>query len=288
MSIFHSDGATRPDLESPDMATLPPLQGTDLTLGYGATTVSEHLDVGIPDGSFTAIIGPNACGKSTLLRALSRLLDPEGGQVILDGRDIRRYPSKVVARRLGLLPQSSTSPEGISVRDLVARGRFPHQALLRQWSIADDEAVARALASTGVTDLADRRVDELSGGQKQRVWLSLVLAQETSLLLLDEPTTFLDITHQLEVLDLCRDLHDSGRYTLVAVLHDLNLAFRYASHLIVMKEGRVVAQGIPEDIVTADLISEVYDIACLCLPDPVTGRPWIIPTESDRPGRTPT
>lgn len=256
----------------------PPLAGRDLTLGYGAVPVSEHLDVEVPDGSFTAIIGPNACGKSTLLRALSRLLDPEGGTVVLDGHDIRDFPSRQVARRLGLLPQSSVSPQGITVHDLVARGRFPHQSLLRQWSPEDERAVAHALEATGVADLSARRMDELSGGQRQRVWLSLVLAQETPLLLLDEPTTFLDLTHQLEVLDLCRRLHESGTYTLVAVLHDLNLAFRYASHLIVMKQGRVVAQGHPTEIVDAALVEEVYDVPCLCLPDPVTGRPWIIPT----------
>lgn len=271
-----TDSPLRPTPDAP--ATPTPLAGRDLTLGYGRGPVSEHLDVEVPDGSFTAIIGPNACGKSTLLRALSRLLEPEEGSVVLDGRDIRDLPSRAIARRLGLLPQSSTSPSGITVRDLVARGRFPHQSLLRQWSPEDDRAVAHALAATGVTDLAGRRVDELSGGQRQRVWLSLVLAQETPLLLLDEPTTFLDLTHQLEVLDLCRGLHEGGGYTLVAVLHDLNLAFRYASHLIVMKEGRVIAQGRPEDVVDAALIEEVYDVPCLCLPDPVTGRPWIVPT----------
>ncbi len=258
-----------------------PLRGDGLTLGYGPErTVSEHLDVSVPDHSFTVIIGPNACGKSTLLRALSRLMAPRAGTVVLDGRDIREHSSKAVARRLGLLPQSSTSPQGITVRDLVARGRFPHQSMLRQWSPDDDAAVARALAATGVADLGGRLVDELSGGQRQRVWLSLVLAQETPLLLLDEPTTFLDITHQLEILDLCRDLHATGRYTLVAVLHDLNLAFRYATHLIVMKDGAVVTAGSPRDIVTAELIGDVYDIECLCLPDPVNGRPMIVPLDA--------
>ncbi len=263
-----------------------PLEARDLTLGYGGAPISEHLDVAVPDGSFTVIIGPNACGKSTLLRALSRLLDPQAGSVILDGRDIQDYSSKKVARRLGLLPQSSTSPAGITVRDLVARGRFPHQSLLRQWSAADDDAVASALEATGVSELAHRKVDELSGGQRQRVWISLVLAQQTPLLLLDEPTTFLDITHQLEVLGLCRALNQDG-YTLVAVLHDLNMAFRYATHLIVMKEGAVVAQGSPREIVTAELIEEVYGISCLCLPDPVTGGPMIVTTEMSGEVRDP-
>ena len=267
--------------DSSSLTSTSPLRGVGLTLGYGGEPVSSNLDVIVPDGSFTVIIGPNACGKSTLLRALARLLPPEAGKVILDGRDIRESNSKAIARRLGLLPQTSTSPAGITVKDLVARGRFPHQSLLRQWSSADDSAVAQALAATGVADLASRRVEELSGGQKQRVWLSLVLAQETPLLLLDEPTTFLDITHQLDVLRLCRKLHKDG-YTLVAVLHDLNLAFRFATHLIVMCDGKVVAQGSPEEIVTADLIGDVYNISCMCFPDPATGRPMIVPTDDER------
>ncbi|PWH07677.1 Fe(3+)-dicitrate ABC transporter ATP-binding protein [Brachybacterium endophyticum] len=256
-----------------------PIEAVDVTLGYGGRTVSEHLDVGIPEGSFTAIIGPNACGKSTLLRSLARLLEPQDGSIVLDGRAIHDYSSKQVARRLGLLPQASVSPPGITVRDLVARGRYPHRSLLSPWSAADGDAVARALEATGSTHLADRLVDELSGGQRQRVWISLVLAQETPLLLLDEPTTFLDITHQLEVLNLCRRLHATGEYTLAAVLHDLNLAFRYATHLIVMKDGKVVAQGAPQDVVTSDLIQDVYGIGNLCVQDPVTGRPMIVPTD---------
>lgn len=260
--------------------TVAPLTAANVTLGYEGRRVSEGLNVAIPDRSLSVIIGPNACGKSTLLRALSRLLRPEGGQVILDGKDIFEQPSKEVARRLGLLPQSSTSPEGITVRDLVSRGRFPHQRMLRQWSAEDDAAIERALAATRITELASRKVEDLSGGQRQRVWISLVLAQETPLLLLDEPTTFLDISHQLEVLNLCRRLHESGEYTLVAVLHDLNLAFRYASHLIVMKDGRVLAAGDPGEIVTAELIREVYDIDCLIQADPITGRPMVIPRDS--------
>lgn len=256
-----------------------PLQVIDATLGYADHRVSQALNLSIPDRSFTVILGPNACGKSTLLRSLARLLPPQQGSVLLDGQDIARRPSREVAKRLGLLPQSSTAPEGITVRDLVSRGRFPHQKMLRQWSQEDDYAIDRALAATGVTDLATHKVDALSGGQRQRVWISLVLAQETPLLLLDEPTTFLDITHQLEVLNLCRSLHNSGDYTLVAVLHDLNLAFRYASHLIVMKDGAIVASGAPGDIVSAQLIEEVYQISCICIPDPVTGQPMIVPTE---------
>lgn len=262
------------------------LKATNLTLGYlPGKPVCENLFVDVPRGSFTVIIGPNACGKSTLLRALARLMRPEVGQVVLDGKDIHKYPSKQVARQLGLLPQTSVAPAGITVADLVARGRFPHHGLLQQWNRADQLAVEEAMQATNVASIKDRLVDELSGGQRQRVWLALVLAQQTPLLLLDEPTTFLDITHQLEVLNLCRQLHVSGEYTLVAVLHDLNLAFRYADNLIVMKAGEVVAQGEPTKVVTAELISHVYDIDCVCIPDPVTGAPMVVPLDSTAPER---
>lgn len=259
------------------------LSGRGLTIGYDGRTVSEHLDVRIPPGSFTAIIGPNACGKSTLLRALSRLLKPQAGQVFLQGRDIDSYPTLEAARRLALLPQSSAAPDGITVADLVARGRFPHQSLLRQWSDADQKAVYAALEATGVQDLADRTVGELSGGQRQRVWLALVLAQDTPVLLLDEPTTFLDISHQLEVLRLCRALHRTGNYTLVTVLHELGMAFRFADHVIAMKDGRIVAQGTPEEIATPELMKEIYGIDALVIPDPATGGPLVVPLE---PGHT--
>lgn len=257
------------------------LSGARLTLGYEGRRISEHLNVSIPPGSFTAIIGPNACGKSTLLRALSRLLKPDAGQVFLHGQDIAGYPTREVARRLALLPQSSTAPDGITVADLVARGRFPHQGLLRPWSDADRQAVDAAMAATGVTDLAARTVGELSGGQRQRVWLALVLAQETPVLLLDEPTTFLDISHQLDVLRLCRNLHRSGNYTLVTVLHELSLAFRFADHIIAMKDGRVVAQGPPKQIATAELIKEIYGIDAVVIPDPATGGPLVVPLEPE-------
>ena len=259
------------------------LSGTGLTLGYEGRTISEHLDVEIPPGSFTAIIGPNACGKSTLLRALSRLLKPAAGQVFLNGRDIAGYSTREVARQLALLPQSSSAPDGITVADLVARGRFPHQGLLRPWSDADRRAVGAAMAATGVTDLADRTVGELSGGQRQRVWLALVLAQDTPVLLLDEPTTFLDISHQLDVLRLCRNLHRTGNYTLVTVLHELSLAFRFADHIIAMKDGRVVAQGPPEQIATPELMKEIYGIDAMVIPDPATGGPLVVPLEPETP-----
>ncbi|MEN0014314.1 MAG: ABC transporter ATP-binding protein, partial [Solirubrobacteraceae bacterium] len=220
---------------------------------------------------------PNACGKSTTLRALARMLKPTRGAVVLDGHPIATLPAKQVARTLGLLPQSSVVPDGITVRDLVGRGRFPHQGLLRAWSAADERAVVEALRATATTDLADRVVDELSGGQRQRVWLAMVLAQETELLLLDEPTTFLDIAHQIEVLDLCAALRERHGRTLVAVLHDLNQAARYATHLVAMKDGRIVAEGPPAEIVTPELVDEVFGVACLVVPDPATGTPLVVP-----------
>jgi len=216
------------------------LHAKDLRLAYDERVVADGLSVEIPDGSFTVIVGPNACGKSTLLRALSRMLRPKAGTVYLDGAAISSQPSKQVARTLGLLPQSPIAPDAITVADLVARGRYPHQGLLRQWSPDDARAVSEALAATATTELAERPVDELSGGQRQRVWLAMALAQETPILLLDEPTTFLDIAHQIEVLDLCADLREDRGHTLVAVLHDLNHACRYATHLIAMRDGCIV------------------------------------------------
>ena len=252
------------------------LHAEGVTIGYDRRTISTDLTVAIPDGSFTVIVGPNACGKSTLLRALSRLIRPEKGDVVLDGQEIHSYRAKEVARRVGLLPQSSLAPDGIRVSDLVARGRYPHQTLMRPWSDDDQTAVDEAMAATGITELSARLVDELSGGQRQRVWVAMVLAQQTPLLLLDEPTTFLDIAHQIELLELLTDLHEGGS-TLVAVLHDLNHAARYATHLIAMKDGEVVAEGCPSDIVTAELVEEVFGLPCVVVPDPITGKPSVVP-----------
>ncbi|MGW7318878.1 ABC transporter ATP-binding protein [Streptomyces sp. NPDC054854] len=261
------------------------LRAEDLTLTYDQRTVTTSLDVVIPDHSFTVIIGPNACGKSTLLKALARMIKPKTGEVYLDGAAISTYRSREVARRLGLLPQTSTAPGGITVGDLVARGRYPHQKLLKQWSAEDEAAVAEAMRQTGVLELAERPVDDLSGGQRQRVWLSMVLAQQTSILLLDEPTTFLDIAHQVEVLDLCAELHERKGQTIVAVLHDLNQACRYATHLIVMKPGGVIAaEGDPATIMTAELIQDVFGLSCRIIDDPETGTPLMVPAARKRAG----
>jgi len=259
-----------------------PLAVEGVTLRYGSREIARDLSVRIPDRSFTVIVGPNACGKSTLLRAFARLLKPTAGRVLLDGRQIAGLGAKELARRLGLLPQSPTAPDGITVADLVARGRYPHQGLLRQWSREDERVVAESMAATGVAELADRSVDELSGGQRQRVWLAMALAQQTDLLLLDEPTTFLDIAHQVEVLDLCARLHEEQQRTLVAVLHDLNQAARYATQLIAMRDGRVVAQGPPGEIVTADLVEQVFDLPCQVIQDPQTGTPLVVPAARGR------
>ncbi|WP_377322033.1 ABC transporter ATP-binding protein [Pimelobacter simplex] len=252
------------------------LEAQDLTFGYAGRPIGEHVDLTIEEGSFTVIVGPNACGKSTLLRALSRLLKPSGGQVLLDGKLISSLGSKQVARRLGLLPQTALAPEGITVADLVARGRHPYQSALRQWSREDEAAVREALDATGTTDLADRLVEELSGGQRQRVWIAMVLAQQTGLLLLDEPTTFLDIAHQIELMELLTRLNREGR-TVVAVLHDLNQAARYGSRIVAMRDGAIVAEGRPADVVTSVTIEQVFDLPCKVIEDPVSGAPLVLP-----------
>ncbi|MGW4228232.1 ABC transporter ATP-binding protein [Streptomyces sp. NPDC004980] len=253
-----------------------------LTLAYEDRTVVHELDLAVPDGQVTVIVGPNACGKSTTLRALGRLLKPAGGSVLLDGTELSRIPTRKIAQSVGLLPQTPVAPEAITVSDLVARGRQPHQHWWQQWSEADERAVTDAMERTDITALGDRSVDELSGGQRQRVWIAMALAQDTDLLLLDEPTTYLDIAHQVEVLDLVRQLAapaadgTRGR-TVVTVLHDLNQAARYADHLVAMKAGRIVAEGRPGDVVTAELVREVFGLEAVIVPDPVTGSPLVVP-----------
>jgi iron complex transport system ATP-binding protein len=254
------------------------------SIGYDKRIISHDLSVAIPDESFTVIVGPNACGKSTLLRGLARLLKPSTGQVVLDGADIRAYKTKEVARRVGLLPQTATAPDGITVADLVARGRYPYRGLVRQWTEADEQAVRRAMEATDTTHLSGRLVDELSGGQRQRAWVAMALAQHTDILLLDEPTTFLDIAHQIELMELFTDLHHVG-HTLVAVLHDLNQAARYGTHLVAMKDGDIVAVGPPAEVVTAELVEEVFGLRCLVVPDPAVGTPQVVPLGRDRARR---
>ncbi len=258
----------------PDVAVL---NAKDLTLKYDQRCVVDGLSVEIPEGRVTMIVGANACGKSTLLRGLSRLLKPAGGAVTLDGKDIHTRPARELARTLGLLPQHPTAPDGITVRDLVGRGRYPHQGFFRSWSDKDDLAVQRALEATETLALAERNVDELSGGQRQRVWIAMALAQETDILLLDEPTTYLDLAHQVEVLDLVTDLNRRRGTTVAIVLHDLNLAARYADNVIAMKAGAVVAEGTPREVVTEDLVRSVFNLESRVIPDPVSGTPLIIP-----------
>ncbi|MEV5826675.1 ABC transporter ATP-binding protein [Spirillospora sp. NPDC052242] len=259
------------------MTTSHSLAAEGLTLGYGDRVVVESLDMAVPPGEITVVVGANACGKSTLLRSLSRLLAPRAGRVVLDGKQVHRMPAKELARTLGLLPQSPIAPEGITVLDLVSRGRHPHQGMFARWNSKDDAAVAAALEATRTTDLADRAVDELSGGQRQRVWIAMALAQQTDLLLLDEPTTFLDPSHQVDVLDLLTDLNRSRGTTIVMVLHDLNLAARYADHLIALADGRVHASGAPADVLTEDVVRTVFDLESRIIEDPVSGRPLMLP-----------
>jgi iron complex transport system ATP-binding protein len=264
------------DVESAATGTVR-LSANRLRLAYGDRVVVDGLDLAVLDGTVTAVIGPNGCGKSTLLRALGRLIAPRGGAVLLDGRRIDRLPTREVARVLGVLPQSPQAPEGLTVADLVTRGRHPHQRWYRQWSADDEAAVAEALRLTGMLDLAERDLDQLSGGQRQRAWISMALAQGTDLLLLDEPTTHLDLAHQIDVLDLLARLHaDAGR-TVVMVLHDLNLAARYAGRLIAMRDGRVVAHGAPADVLTEDLVRTVFNLESRVVPDPVAGTPLVVP-----------
>ena len=253
------------------------LSAEAVTLGYGNLEVAVDLTVEIPAGRITCIVGANACGKSTLLRALARLLKPRGGVVLLDGESIHRLATKEVAKRLGILPQSPIAPEGITVGDLVARGRYPHQRWFRQWSSDDELAVTTALERTGTLDLVARPVDELSGGQRQRAWIAMTLAQRTDLILLDEPTTFLDLAHQVEVLDLLVDLNRREGRTIVLVLHDLNHASRYSDHLIALRGGRVVSQGAPRHVVSEQLVRELFDLSCRIIDDPIFNTPIVIP-----------
>ncbi|AHY47673.1 ABC-type cobalamin/Fe3+-siderophores transport systems ATPase component [Rubrobacter radiotolerans] len=248
-----------------------------LVLGYDGVDVIRELEAEIPAGKVTSVVGPNGCGKSTLLRAMARLMKPRRGAVLLDGEQISKLPTREVARRLGLLPQSPEAPEGLTVRELAAQGRYPHQSWLKQWSKEDERAVERAMETTGVLEFADRSLDTLSGGQRQRAWISMALAQETETLLLDEPTTYLDMAHQLEVLQLLERLNREEGRTILMVLHDLNNASRYSDHIVALSKGRVYRAGPPEKIMTEELFREVFGVEAEIVPDPRSGIPLCIP-----------
>lgn len=272
------------------MSRLHQLRTEHVWLDYGTGPVVQDLTMAIPAGDITAIVGANGCGKSTLLRGMARLMRPSSGTVLLDGQDLHAQSSRQVARNLGILPQSPVSPEGILVADLVARGRYPHQHWLHRDEDEDARAVDAALVATGTTELAYRPMDSLSGGQRQRVWVAMALAQDPGILLLDEPTTFLDVSHQLDVLDLLADLNSTGGTTVVMVLHDLNLAARYADHLVVMGQGQVLTHGTPAEVVTPEVVAEAFALTCRVIEDPVTGTPMVVPVsrrQQSGPGHQP-
>ncbi len=253
------------------------LEARRLTLGYGREIIIHDLNLVIPPGKITVLVGPNGCGKSTLLKGLGRLLKPRGGEVYLDGRAIAQQSTKAIARQLGLLPQSPTAPEGLTVRELVAQGRYPYQSWLQHWSVDDEEAVNRALAITEMEELGDRPLDSLSGGQRQRAWIAMTLAQETDILLLDEPTTFLDLAHQVEVLDLLDELNQQQGCTVVMVLHDLNQACRHADYLVALRDGYIYAYGSPTSVMTEAMVQDVFGLASKIVTDPITETPMCLP-----------
>jgi iron complex transport system ATP-binding protein len=259
------------------MNTTHTFQAEQIEAGYDHKTVIQGVSLVIPSNQISVIIGANACGKSTLLKTLARLIKPTSGKVTLDGRPIGKIPPKQLARVLGLLPQSPIVPEGISVTDLVGRGRFPHQSLLRGWSKKDYEAVDEAMQIMNITELANRDIDELSGGQRQRVWIAMALAQQTDILFLDEPTTFLDITYQVEILDLLTDLNRRRGTTIVMVLHDINLSARYADHIFALYQGKLVAEGAPSDVITSTLVKDIFGLDCTVIEDPISGSPMVVP-----------
>jgi len=258
------------------------LEAKELTLSYDDTVIIDRLQVSIPKQKITVLIGSNGCGKSTLLRALALLLKPAGGCVLLDGEEIAKLPTREVAKRLAILPQGPSAPEGLTVFQLVKQGRYPYQSWLKQWTKRDEEAVRKALEATQMSEFADRPVDSLSGGQRQRAWIAMTLAQETETILLDEPTTYLDLTHQIEILDLLYELNQSERRTIVMVLHDLNLACRYADHIIAVHNQSVYAQGAPEEICTESLMRDVFSLECKIVADPLYGTPLCIPYSKGR------
>lgn len=262
------------------------LEVKNLKLSYGSEPIFRDLTLSIPRGKITVFIGSNGCGKSTLLRSMARLLKPEEGTVVLDGRNIATLPTKEIAKQLAILPQGPTAPEGLTVLQLVKQGRYPYQSWLRQWSSEDERVVRAALAATHLSEFSERPVDSLSGGQRQRAWIAMTLAQETDVILLDEPTTYLDLTHQIEVLDLLFDLNLSKQRTIVMVLHDINLACRYAHHIVAIKDRKVYAAGKPEEIVTESMVETVFGLQCRVMPDPFFGTPMCIPLGKGREAET--
>lgn len=253
------------------------LRANNLTLGYGDSIIIDSLDIEIPKGEITVLIGSNGCGKSTLLRSLARLLKPKDGEVILDQKDISQMKTKDVAKKMAILPQGPSTPEGLTVYQLVKQGRHPYQSFTKRWSGEDEEAVNKALVDTNLEELKDRTVDSLSGGQRQRAWIAMTLAQDTDTLLLDEPTTYLDMTHQIEVLDLLFDLNKDHGRTIVMVLHDINLACRYADHIVAVRDQTVYTQGKPEEVISCEMMHNVFDMMCDVREDPLFGTPMCIP-----------
>ena len=253
------------------------LTANNLTLGYDGITIVKNLDLTIPKGKITALVGANGCGKSTLLRGLARLLKPHGGTVCLDTADLFKLSTKEVAKKLGILAQGPVAPEGLTVRDLVACGRFPYQNWMQQWTKEDELFVEIALETTRMKELSERELDTLSGGQRQRAWIAMALAQNTDILLLDEPTTFLDLAYQIEVLDLLWELNQNHGTTLVMVLHDLNQACRYADYLVAVKQGSVYSYGPPAEVMSKSTVQEVFGLDSQIVTDPVALTPMCIP-----------
>lgn len=253
------------------------LETKGLSVAYSSALVVDNLNMSIPSGALTALTGPNGSGKSTLLRALSGLLSPTHGSVLLDGRSLSRFTTREIALQVGVLAQGPLAPEGLTVLDLTRQGRYPHRPLFARWSEKDTAACDRALSLTGMTELGDRPVDQLSGGQRQRAWIAMTLAQETPILLLDEPTTYLDLAHQIEVMELASNLVRTMGKTVVTVLHDLNQAARYADHMVMLKAGRIVASAPPAEVMTVEIVREVFDVESIIVPDPLTQTPMCIP-----------
>ncbi|SEM62965.1 iron complex transport system ATP-binding protein [Mesobacillus persicus] len=248
-----------------------------LTLSYGSSIIINELDLKIPKGEITVFIGGNGCGKSTLLRSIARLLKPQAGAVLLEGEAISKLSTKEIAQKMAILPQSPIAPEGLTVLQLVKQGRYPYQNWLKQWSEDDEKKVNDALRATGIVELKDRNVDSLSGGQRQRAWIAMTLAQDTDIILLDEPTTYLDMTHQIEILDLLFELNEKEGRTIVMVLHDLNLACRYAHNIVAIKDQQIYAEGQPEHVINCNLVQQVFGMECEVTIDPLFGTPLCIP-----------